>query len=259
MGHSFGKLLQHFIPSMFPYEASIIFWSHAVLSSKTWPYVKIYHPEPYIRYKTEGESQAGFVLHFNISRSTHTQTHTHIYISIGITAVWERSGGFLQSCWLILVWNGEQTFALRGFNSSAHLLPPTPVAIGAAMIGKFIRFLLITHGIWTESGEEKTSEPRGCRIALPVITRLSLRMMRVLLKLSGWFDFIINHIHLDEHSLVRGVNQRLPDQYNLLNFDKMLVVQTTFYTKNTSTNYYQKAAEWGSIMIPNLFPFVNLV
>lgn len=49
---------------------------------------------------------------------------------------------------------------------------------------------------------------------------------------------MINHIHLDEHSLVRGVNQRLPDQSKLLNFGKRLVLQITLYTKNTSTNYY---------------------
>lgn len=60
----------------------------------------------------------------------------------------------------------------------------------------------------------------------------------LLLKLSGWFDFIINHIHLDAHSLVRRVNQRLSDQSKLLNFNKMLVLQITVYTKNTSTNYY---------------------
>lgn len=162
-----GKLLQHFIPTM---SMRLVLYSEAMQYCHqkhclTWKFIT---QGLILGIKQKGKVRQALCC-ILIYQGLHT--HTHTYISIGISAVWERSGGFLQSCWFILVWNGEQTFALRGFNSSAHLLPPTPAAIGAAMIGKFIKFLLIAHGIWTESGEEKTSEPQGCRIALPVITR----------------------------------------------------------------------------------------
>lgn len=104
-------------------------------------------------------SRKEIVLHFIISRSflfihsPHTplpSTHKHTPQYTQAAVVWRRSAGFLWSCWLILVWNGDQTFAVHGFVSSAHLLPLTPADVSTAIIiVTLIRVLLITLCIWT--------------------------------------------------------------------------------------------------------------
>lgn len=85
---------------------------------------------------------------------TYTQPPSPPYLTSSNTQteagnVWGWSRGFFWSCWLILVWSGDQTFALHGFSFSTHLLPLTPAAISTAITSTVIRFLLITLGIWT--------------------------------------------------------------------------------------------------------------
>lgn len=140
-------------------------------------------------------------------------TQTHMHTSAWVSGLFEECPLGLQSCWLIPLWKGEQTFAPHGFTSLAHLR--------TAMIGKFIRFLLITRSIWTGvvwrgwewgggGGGGRLSEPRGCWTALPVITRSTFRIMMRSLK---WFDFITNCISGADYSAACGVTQRL---YNII-------------------------------------------